>query len=178
MAGPELEALRAAIPDAAKDIRLNLEAVLQPGTLSSAQRWLVVLASAYAARNARLSAAVTAEARAAGLGEDLIDDARSAAALMAMNNVYYRFRHVVGKPSYAERPARLRMNKLARPSGPRADLELACLAVSAINGCEACVRSHEAAVLEGGLTEEHVHDAIRIAATVNAAAVSLELDRG
>jgi alkyl hydroperoxide reductase subunit D len=177
VAGPELEALRAAIPDAAKDIRLNLEAVLQPGVLSSAQRWLVALASAFAARNARLSAAVTAEARAAGIGEDLMDDARAAATLMAMNNVFYRFRHVVGKPSYGDRPARLRMNRLARPSGNRVDLELACLAVSAINGCETCVRSHEAAVLEGGLTEDHVHDAIRIAATIHAAAVSLELDR-
>jgi len=174
MAGPELEALRAAIPEAAKDIRLNLEAVLQPGTLSAPQRWLVSLASAFAARNARLSAAVTAEARAAGIGEELIDDARAAATLMAMNNVFYRFRHVVGKPSYGDRPARLRMNRLARPSGTRADLELACLAVSAINGCEACVRAHEQVVVDGGLTEEHVHDAVRIAAVVHAAAVALE----
>ena len=57
----------------------------------------------------------------------------------------------------------------------KADFELACLAVSAINGCEACVRAHEAAVLAAGLTEEHVHDAVRIAATVQAAAVSLEM---
>jgi alkyl hydroperoxide reductase subunit D len=177
VAGPELEALRAAIPDGAKDIRLNLETVLQPGTLTATQRWLVSLACAFAARNARLSAGLAAEARAAGVGEDVIDDARAAAAIMAMNNVYYRFRHVVGKASYSERPARLRMNRLARPAGSRADLELACLAVSAINGCEACMRSHEAAVLEGGLTEDHVHDAVRIAATVHAAAVSLELDR-
>jgi alkyl hydroperoxide reductase subunit D len=177
VAGPVLEALRAAIPDAAKDIRLNLEAVLQPGALSSTQRWLVSLASAFAARNARLGAALIAEARAAGLGDDLIDDARAAATLMAMNNVFYRFRHVVGKPTYSDRPARLRMNRLARPAGgSRVDLELACLAVSAINGCETCVRAHEATVLEGGLTEEHVHDAVRIAATIHAAAVSLELD--
>jgi lipoyl-dependent peroxiredoxin subunit D len=179
-----LEALRGAIPEAAKDIRLNLQAVMEGGALSVTQRWLVALAAAYASRSPRLSAAIAADARAAtgageageAAGEAVIDDARAAAALMALNNVYYRFRHLVGKPGYSERPARLRMNRLARPAGSRVDLELACLAVSAINGCESCVRAHERTVLEGGLGEEHVHDAVRIAATIHAAAVALELE--
>jgi len=102
----------------------------------------------------------------------VIEDARAAAAIMAMNNVYYRFRHIVGKPSYAEKPARLRMNRLVQPAGSKVDFELYALA---INGCEACVQAHERTVLEGGLTEDHVHDAVRIAATVNAAAVALEM---
>jgi alkyl hydroperoxide reductase subunit D len=93
---------------------------------------------------------------------------------MAMNNVYYRFRHMVGKPAYQQKPARLRMNRLTQLLGGKADFELACLAVSAINGCEACVRAHEKAVLEAGLSEEHVHDAVRVAATVNAAATALQ----
>jgi alkyl hydroperoxide reductase subunit D len=107
--------------------------------------------------------------------EAVIEDARAAAAIMAMNNVYYRFRHIVGKPSYGEKPARLRMNRLGQPAGSKVDFELYALAVSAINGCEACVRAHEHTVIEGGLTEDHVHDAVRIAATVNAAAVALEM---
>jgi alkyl hydroperoxide reductase subunit D len=94
---------------------------------------------------------------------------------MAMNNVYYRFRHMVGKDSYSTRPARLRMNRIGQPRTSRAEFELLCLAVSAINGCEACVRSHEAAVVEGGLTEDQVHDAVRIASVLHAAAVALEL---
>jgi alkyl hydroperoxide reductase subunit D len=93
---------------------------------------------------------------------------------MAMNNVYYRFRHIVGKPSYGEKAARLRMNRLAQPAGSKVDFELYALAVSAINGCEACVQAHEHTVIGGGLTEDHVHDAVRIAA-VNAAAVALEM---
>jgi alkyl hydroperoxide reductase subunit D len=56
------------------------------------------------------------------------------------------------------------------------DFELVCLAVSAINGCEACVQSHEKVVIEGGLTEDQVNDAVRIAATVHAAAVALEME--
>jgi alkyl hydroperoxide reductase subunit D len=94
---------------------------------------------------------------------------------MAMNNVYYRFRHLVGQPAYSEKPARLRMNRIARPSTSKADFELVCLALSALNGCEACIQAHETAVLAGSLTEDHVHDAVRIAAVVNAAAVALEV---
>jgi lipoyl-dependent peroxiredoxin subunit D len=66
------------------------------------------------------------------------------------------------------------MNRIAKPVTSKADFELLCLAVSALNGCEACIQAHERAVLEGGLTEDHVHDAVRIAAVVNAAAVALE----
>ena len=91
-----------------------------------------------------------------------------------MNNVYYRFRHIVGKPVYGEKPAGLRMNRLMQPATNRTDFELMALAVSAINGCETCVRAHEKTVTEGGLTPDHVNDAVRIAATVYAAAVALE----
>jgi lipoyl-dependent peroxiredoxin subunit D len=173
MAG--LDAIRDALPEAAKDIRLNLGSVLQGGALSPAQRWGVAIASAIAARNPALRDAVLGDAAAAGVEEAVIDDARAAAALMAMNNVYYRFRHLIGKPGYSEKPARLRMNRLAKPATNKADFELYSLAVSAINGCENCLRSHEEAVLHGGLTDEHVHDAVRIAATLQAAAVGLEM---
>ncbi|MBL8190166.1 MAG: carboxymuconolactone decarboxylase family protein, partial [Acidobacteria bacterium] len=69
----------------------------------------------------------------------------------------------------------LRMNWIGKPLGSKADFELFCLAVSAINGCEACVRSHEQVVIEGGLSEDQVHDAVRVAAVIQAAAVSLEI---
>lgn len=166
--------IREQFPEAARDIKLNLQSVLQQGVLSAAQRWGVAVACAIAARNPQLRDAVLADAREA-VEPAVIDDAMAAAALMGMNNIYYRFRHIIGKESYSKMPARLRMQRIAKPATSKADFELFCLAVSAINGCEACVRSHEAVVLEGGLTEEHVHDAVRMAATVHAAAVSLEM---
>jgi alkyl hydroperoxide reductase subunit D len=169
-----VEALRNTLPEAAKDVKLNLQAVLQPSSLSPAQRWGVAIASAIAARHAGLREALIADAR-AEVGEEVVEDARAAAVLMAMNNVYYRFRHMVGKPSYAEKPARLRMNRLVKPLTPKVDFELVCLAVSAINGCEMCVQSHEKVVIEGGLSEDQVNDAVRIAATIHAAAVALEM---
>lgn len=169
-----LETIRTALPDAARDIRLNLDAVLGDSSLSPAQRWGTAVTAAATARNQTLLDAVVAQA-AAHADAAVIDDAFAAAALMAMNNVYYRFRHMIGKESYSQRPARLRMNRIAKPAASKADFELFCLAASAINGCETCIRSHEQTVLAGGLTEDQVHDAARIAATIHAAAVALEL---
>jgi alkyl hydroperoxide reductase subunit D len=168
-----LEQLRGAIPDAAKDIRLNLQAVLRGGSLSEPQRWGVAAAAAVAARHPRLREAVLAAAGTAA-GAAVVEDARAAASLMAMNNVYYRFRHMVGKSVYGEKPAGLRMNRLMQPATNRVDFELMSLAVSAINGCETCVRAHEKTVTDGGLTADQVNDAVRIAATIYAAAVALE----
>ena len=172
-----IEEVRAALPETARDVKLNLQTVLQDGVLSPAQRWGVAVASAAASRNARLRDAVVADARGA-VEEAVVEDALAAAVLMGMNNVYYRFRHLVGNPAYAEKPARLRMNRIARPATNRTDFELFCLAVSAIEGCEMCIRAHEKVVREGGLTEDHVHDAVRIAATLQGAAVALEIAEG
>jgi alkyl hydroperoxide reductase subunit D len=169
-----LEELRERLPELARDTKLNLQTVLQQSSLTSEQRWGVAVASGVASRNAELRDALLAEAQTA-VGAEVIDDALAAASLMAMNNVYYRFRHMIGKESYMTLPARLRMQRIAKPASNKADFELFCLAVSAINGCETCVRSHESVVLEGGISEAAVNDAIRIAAVVNAAAVSLEI---
>jgi lipoyl-dependent peroxiredoxin subunit D len=172
-----IDRLREALPPFAKDIQLNLSSVLQGGALDDTQRWAVAVACAITTGNTALRDALVHDA-AAHAGEAALDDARAAASLMAMNNVYYRFRHLVGKESYASRPARLRMSRIAQPKTDKVTFELVCLAVSAINGCEVCVRSHERAVLEGGLTEEHVHDAVRIAATLRGAAVALDAAAG
>jgi len=170
----DLEMLRSRLPDGARDIKLNLQSVLQSNSLSSAQVWGVAITSAATARNASLLSAVLTDARRA-VDEKVVDDALAAAALMGMNNVYYRFRHLVGKESYGQKPARLRMNRLVKPATNKVDFELFCLAASAINACEACIRAHEQVVTQAGLSEDAVHDAVRIAATVNAAALALEL---
>ena len=169
-----VEALRDSIPEPARDTKLNLQSVLQAESLTPAQRWGVAIASAVAARSPRLRDALVLDARGA-VGDPVIDDAFAAASLMAMNNIFYRFRHMVAKETYTQKPARLRMQRIAKPATNKADFELFCLAVSAINGCEMCIRSHEEAVIKNGLSEDQVHDAVRIAATMNAAAVAIEL---
>jgi alkyl hydroperoxide reductase subunit D len=168
-----LASLREQLPEAAKDIKLNLQTVLSGGPLSMAQRWGVVVAAALTSRHPELSRVLVQEARKQA-GDAVVEDAVAAAALMGMNNVFYRFRHRIGKEEYSEKPARLRMNRLAKPATNRADFELFSLAVSAINDCETCVRAHEQAVIEAGISTDAVLDAVRIAATVHGAAVALD----
>lgn len=169
-----LNALRETLPDAARDIKINLQNVLAPAVLDLAQTWGVALTCAYAARNRKLLEAVLGDARDAGVEEGVLDDARAAAILMGMNNVYYRFRHLIGKETYSQKPARLRMLRTNQVASTKMNFELFCMAASAINNCESCLRGHEGVVIEGGLSEDQVHDAARIAATIHAAAVALD----
>jgi alkyl hydroperoxide reductase subunit D len=170
---PTLDELRESIPDPARDIKMNLQNVLAESSLTDAQRWGVAISCAFASRSPTLAQALIDAGK---VDATVVEDAKAAAAIMGMNNVFYRFRHVMGKESYKQRPARLRMTRIARPSTNKVDFELFCLAVSAINNCEACIKSHEETVLAGGLSEDQVFDAVRIAATIHAAAVSLELN--
>ena len=168
-----LDALVAEIPEVARDLRLNLSTVLDAGTLAPSERWGVAIAVALATRSRRLAEALIAS-RPVEVTTKTIDDAVAAAAMMSMTNVFYRFRHLVGKPGYAQKPARLRMKRLAKPATTTAAFELFSLAVSAINACEACVRFHEATLLEHGTSEEQIHDAVRIASVVHGTAVALD----
>jgi len=168
-----LEAIRAEIPEVAKDLRSNLSAVLDGGTLAASERWGVAIAAALASRSRRLAEALIAS-RPEEVTNKTVEDAVSAAALMGMTNVLYRFQHLVGKPSYEQMPTRLRTQRLTKPATTNAAFELFSLAVSALNACETCVRSHEATLLENGTTEAQIHDAVRIASVVHGVAVALD----
>ena len=171
-----LDTLRASLPDYARDLRLNLGSVLSPTGapgLSQRQIWAVALGAAEASRNPALARTIN-ELAAAHLDAAYQDGARAAAAIMAMNNVYYRFLHLVEDPEYARMPARLRMSVIGNPGIDKVEFELVCLAVSAINGCGSCVTSHERQVRRHGLSREAVQSAVRIAATVHAVARVLE----
>lgn len=165
-------ALAEKFPDAAKDVRINLQNVLKPATLNADQVWGTAVACAHAARGEALKKAVEADARAAGVSEAVLSDAHAAAVLMGMNNVFYRFKHLIGIESYDKKPARLRMQRLTQVTSDRTNFELFCLAVSALNNCQSCMAAHEATLRKQGLSEDHVIDAVRIAATVHAAALA------
>ncbi|MBR0656606.1 carboxymuconolactone decarboxylase family protein [Plastoroseomonas arctica] len=167
-----LEALRNSLPDYAKDLKLNLGSLAAEPVLSQQQLAGTFVASALASRNAAVIQAILAEF-APKLSAEALVAAKSAAAIMGMNNVYYRFTHLVGG-DYAQMPARLRMNVMAKPGVEKVDFELWSLAVSAINGCGMCMESHEKVVLHGGLGKEQVQAAVRIASVVHATAAVLD----
>lgn len=91
-----------------------------------------------------------------------------------MNNIYYRFLHLVEDGEYQQMPARLRMNILGNPGISKVDFELLSLAVSAINGCGMCIVAHERALRKHEVSRESIQSAVRIAATIHAVAGVLE----
>ncbi|WP_425410880.1 carboxymuconolactone decarboxylase family protein [Hyphococcus sp.] len=167
-----IDALRDQIPDYAKDIRLNLGTLASETSLSDQQKWGAFLASALASGNAAVIKAMAAEID-GKLSPEAVTAAKAAAAIMGMNNVYYRSTHLMSAKDYASMPAKLRMNVIGNPGVDKVDFELWSLAVSAINGCGMCLDAHEKVVRKGGLSAEQVQSALRIAATVHAAAAVL-----
>ncbi len=168
-----IEQLRDAIPDYAKDIRLNLGTLASESLLSEQQKWGTFLASALASRSSRVIRAIAAEVD-GKLSAEAVNAAKAAAAIMAMNNVYYRATHLMGAEDYRKLPAKLRMNIIANPGVEKVDFELWSLAVSAINGCGMCMDSHEKVVRKAGLSVDQVQAALRIAASVHAAAAVID----
>lgn len=171
------EQLKNALPDYAKDIKLNLSAVLSeagsPG-LTQKQIMSIALASAYATRNEVVIAAATNEADNLLTPEE-IQAAKSAAVIMAMNNIYYRFTHTMTDNSYATMPANLRMNVMANPGCDKISFELSSLAVSAMNGCGKCMNAHVGQLEKANVSKQGIQSAIKIASVMQAAAMAREL---
>jgi alkyl hydroperoxide reductase subunit D len=169
-----LDALLETLPDYAKDLRLNFSSLVRQQTeLSTQQKWGTLVASALACRNAAFTAAVVAEAG-QHISAQVIDAAKAAAAIMAMNNVYYRFQHLSSNQKYATLPARLRMNVMRTHGVDAVDFELWALAVSAINACGKCVSSHEQVLREKSISEEVILAAVRLASVVHGIATVLD----
>ena len=169
-----IDQLKDRLPDHARDLRINLGVIAAATALSPQQAWGTALAAAITARNPEVTAAIEGAA-AAHLSPEARAAARGAASIMGMNNIYYRFLHVMGDDApYGQMPARLRMQIIGKPGVDHLDFELWCLAASAITGCEACVRSHEKSVRDKRGTPEQVQEAVRIAAVVHAVALTLD----
>jgi alkyl hydroperoxide reductase subunit D len=170
-----METLLSSIPDYAKDLKLNLSAVLKQAELTEQQTWGTAVAVAIASRNADLTRVILTEAR-ARLSPEALSAAKSASAIMGMNNIHYRFHHLSGNDAYASIPARLRMQAIRTHGSDPVDFELWCTAASAINGCGTCVASHEKVLRDKGMKEETILAAIRIASVVHGLAAVLDAE--
>ena len=170
-----IEQLQEALPGYAKDLKLNLSSVLRQTELTPQQTWGTAVASAFACGNTAVYEAILSAAQ-AQLTPEALEGAKAAAAVMGMNNVYYRFQHLVENEKYATIPTRLRMNVMRTHGTDPIDFELWSLAVSAINGCGKCVAAHERVIRDKGLSEETVAAAIRIAAVIHAVAAAVQIE--
>jgi alkyl hydroperoxide reductase subunit D len=163
------------VPAYAKDLKLNLSTLLQQPELNQQQIWGTLVASAVASRNPQILRTAIEEA-ATHLSPQALEAAKGAAAIMGMNNIYYRFQHLSKNPKYATLPARLRMNVLRTHGIDPVDFELWCLAVSAINGCGLCVDSHEQVLRNKGMSEESILAAVRLASVIHALATVFDTE--
>ena len=167
-----IDNLKEQLGDFAKDIRLNLSSIMTSEgapDLTLNQIYGIALASAYSTRSNTVIEALQNETL-SPLSEIEINAAKAAATIMAMNNVYYRFVHLVSDKEYGKLPAKLRMNVIGNPGIAKVDFELYCLAVSSINGCGMCMDAHVNEVTRSGISKVGIQSAIRIAAIINATA--------
>ncbi len=173
-----LQDLKSRLPEYAKDTKLNLGKTINGDALeglNANQTYGIALASAYATKNADIISAITAEVSST-LSDAEVEAAKAAATIMGMNNVYYRFAHLVSDKGYMSMPANLRMNVIGNPGIDKVDFELMSLAVSAINGCGMCMDAHVAEVIKGGISKQGVQTSIRIASVLMAAAQALTIE--
>lgn len=154
-----------------KDLKLNFKKFFSDSGLSPKDAGLITLACAESVNSPALSAFAKAHLEKQGATAEEIQEAKDAAAIMGLMNCYYRFRHFVGKEAY-QAAAGLRMNVMARPVTGKASFEMMALAVSVINGCEMCVKSHEKSLIDHGVTEPVIHDLARLASITKALEVS------
>jgi alkyl hydroperoxide reductase subunit D len=169
-----LDTLIDSLPASARDLKLNYSSLVRNNTeLTAQQLWGTVVATAIATRSAPLTAPVLAAA-AEQLSAPALEAAKTVAAVMGMNNIFYRFQHLSSNPKYDTMPARLRMNGLRGHGVEEVDFELWALAVSAVNGCGKCVDAHEKVVREKGATEERVMAVVRVAAVIHAIGAALD----
>lgn len=149
-----------------RDMRVNLSSIFELENINKKEAALLGVAIATNGRNERTLAYFTEAAREHGATTEEIGDAVACASLLSANNVLYRFRHFTEKDTYEQLPARIKMNIMMNPVLGKEFFELVSLAVSAVNGCERCVKAHEASLLQLGTREERIFESIRVAAIV------------
>jgi alkyl hydroperoxide reductase subunit D len=171
-----LDTVNEALPAYARDLKLNLSGLANASPLTDQQLWGAVVAAAFASPPGAACAELVEEGR-SHLSEGAFTAAKAAAAVMAMNNVYYRAKHLLedaGAGGYSDIPARLRMNVIATREGVgKADFELWCLVASAVNGCGSCLAAHERELRSAGMSPTQIHEGLRVAAVVHAACATL-----
>jgi alkyl hydroperoxide reductase subunit D len=168
-----MQALQTAESRYLKDLKMNLNTALGADSLGAKTARLIGVAVAANEKHDALQKAFEEKARAEGATDAEIAEVIACTSLMNANNVYYRFRHFMHEEFYDKAPAGIRMSIMASPVLGKELFELISLAVSAINGCELCVTSHEKALVAHGTEKIRIHDAVRLSAVLKSLVVLL-----
>jgi alkyl hydroperoxide reductase subunit D len=158
-----VDQIKAALPEYAKDTKLNLDAVINRSTLNKEESEACALAAAVASGNGKIVSLIM------GNIEDQVEmqAALTAASLMAMNNVWYPFVEMAEDERLTGLPAQLRMNAIATHGGTtRARFEAYSLSASIVGKCHFCVKAHYETLKNEGYSVEQLRDIGRIAAVM------------
>ena len=160
-----VEQLKDSIPDYAKDIKLNLDAVINRSTVDPEHALYLSIAAAFSTGNAKLLTFIVSNAN----DEVEKNAALTAGSIMAQNNVWYPFIEMADDANLKGLPAQLRMNAITSHGGTtKAKFEAYSLAASIIGKCHFCVKAHYETLKQEGYSVEQLRDIGRIAATINA----------
>ena len=163
-----VEIIKDSIPDHSKDIKLNLDNVINRSPLSVEDTQAVALTSALAAGNGELAYAIMTSGELDNFPKET-EAAKTAASLMGMNNVWYPFVEMCNDADLKGLPAGLRMNAYATHGGvSKKQFEMYALAASAIGKCHFCVKNHYDTLKKEGMTTQELQHVGKIAAVINA----------
>ncbi|MGE5499418.1 MAG: carboxymuconolactone decarboxylase family protein [Syntrophothermus sp.] len=149
-----------------RDLRINLKNTLASENLTPKEAYLIALAAAVNEKNEVLKKSFSDLASEQGATKQELAETHACASMLAVNNVLYRFRHFAKNETYNTTPAGIKMNVMMNPVLGKEFFELLSLIVSALNGCETCVSSHEASLRRLGASEARIFDAVRLASVV------------
>ena len=170
-----IKTLQSLIPAYARDLASNLTNLLNETVVNDQQKWGTLLSCAHAVGVPAVVKNIEAAASEI-MTPEAITAAKAAAAIMGLNNVYFRALHLMQNKEYEKMRAGLRMNILTNPGVDKVDFELWSLAVSAVNACGLCMDSHEKVLRNHGVTAVQIQAALRIASTVNAISAVLRAE--
>lgn len=157
-----------------RDLKLNISSALGSSNLNRKEAYLLALSVAVNEKHQVLMQAFEKLARNEGAGDAEIAETHACTILMSTNNVFYRFRHFMdGVEYYNNQPAGLRMSIMMNPVLGKEFFELMSLVISAVNGCERCVTSHENSVKQHGAGEPRIYDAVRLGSVIRSLCIAL-----
>ena len=158
-----IDQVKEALPEYAKDTKLNIDAVINRSTLDKTEAEACALAAAVATGNGKIVSLLM------GNMEDQTEmtAALTAASLMSMTNTWYPFVEMANDEQLSGLPPQLRMNAIASHGGTtKARFEAYALAASIVGRCHFCVKSHYDTLRKEGYTVEQLRDIGRIAAVM------------
>jgi alkyl hydroperoxide reductase subunit D len=159
--------IKESIPDHSKDIKLNIDAVINRSGLDLIDAHACALAAAIAAGNGELAFEI--QMNGPLMGSEEREAAKTAASLMGQNNVWYPFVEMAGDEGMKGLPAGLRMNAYATHGGvSKKKFEMYSLAASIVGKCHFCVKAHYDTLKKEGMTTQELMSVGRIAAVVTA----------